>query len=58
VGQQPSLVIWGSEDAIIPASHAQGLEAQVEILPGQGHMVQLEAAEQVNQLMLAFLKRH
>eukprot|EP01132_Coremiostelium_polycephalum_P015889 gene15889-19151_t len=45
VGQQPSLVIWGSEDAIIPASHAQGLEAQVEILPGQGHMVQLEAAE-------------
>lgn len=56
VGQQPSLVIWGSEDAIIPASHAQGLEAQVEILPGQGHMVQLEAAERVNQLMLAFLR--
>ncbi|QVN09301.1 acetoin dehydrogenase dihydrolipoyllysine-residue acetyltransferase subunit [Pseudomonas rhodesiae] len=58
VGRQPSLVIWGSDDAIIPANHAQGLEAQVEILPGQGHMVQLEAAEQVNQLMLAFLKRH
>ncbi|MBK5436844.1 acetoin dehydrogenase dihydrolipoyllysine-residue acetyltransferase subunit [Pseudomonas sp. TH32] len=58
VGQQPSLVIWGSEDAIIPAGHAQGLEAQVEILPGQGHMVQLEAAERVNQLMLAFLKKY
>ena len=58
VGRQPSLVIWGSDDAIIPAAHAQGLEAQVEILPGQGHMVQLEAAEQVNPLMLAFLKRH
>ena len=58
VGRQPSLVIWGSDDAIIPANHAQGLEAQVDILPGQGHMVQLEAAEQVNQLMLAFLKRH
>lgn len=58
VGRQPSLVIWGSDDAIIPANHAQGLEAQVEILPGQGHMLQLEAAEQVNQLMLAFLKRH
>jgi pyruvate dehydrogenase E2 component (dihydrolipoamide acetyltransferase) len=55
VGQQPSLVIWGDDDAIIPASHAQGLEAQVEILPGQGHMVQLEAAERVNQLMAAFL---
>ncbi len=58
VGRQPSLVIWGSDDGIIPANQAQGLEAQVEILPGQGHMVQLEAAEQVNQLMLAFLKRH
>ncbi|MFL1420133.1 acetoin dehydrogenase dihydrolipoyllysine-residue acetyltransferase subunit [Pseudomonas fildesensis] len=56
VGQQPSLVIWGSDDAIIPASHAHGLEAQVEILPGQGHMVQLEAAERVNQLISTFLK--
>ena len=55
VGQQPSLVIWGSDDAIIPARHAEGLEAQVEILPGQGHMVQLEAAERVNQLMATFL---
>ena len=56
VGEQPSLVIWGSDDAIIPADHAQGLEAQVEILPGQGHMVQLEAAERVNQLISTFLK--
>ena len=56
VGRQPSLVIWGSDDAIIPVRHVQGLEAQVEVLPGQGHMVQLEAAEQVNQLMATFLK--
>lgn len=56
VSRQPSLVIWGSDDAIIPVRHAQGLEAQVEVLPGQGHMVQLEAAEQVNQLMATFLK--
>lgn len=56
VGRQPSLVIWGSDDAIIPASHAEGLQAQVEIVPGQGHMVQLEAAEQVNQLLSLFLK--
>jgi len=27
----------------------------VEILPGQGHMVQLEAAERVNPLMATFL---
>jgi pyruvate dehydrogenase E2 component (dihydrolipoamide acetyltransferase) len=56
VGRQPSLVIWGSDDAIIPVRHAQGLEAQVEVLPGQGHMVQLEAAERVNQLIATFLK--
>ena len=56
VGQQPSLVIWGSDDAIIPVRHAQGLQAQVEVLPGQGHMVQLEAAEQVNKLLSLFLK--
>lgn len=54
--QQPTLVIWGADDAIIPASHAQGLEAQVEILAGQGHMVQMEAAEQVNQVIETFLK--
>ncbi len=56
VGRQPSLVIWGSDDAIIPARHAEGLDAQVEILPGQAHMVQLEAADQVNQLIATFLK--
>jgi pyruvate dehydrogenase E2 component (dihydrolipoamide acetyltransferase) len=56
VGRQPSLVIWGSEDAIIPAGHAEGVQAQVHVLANQGHMVQLEAAEQVNRLISAFLK--
>lgn len=55
VAQQPSLVIWGAEDAIIPATHANDLQAEVEILPGQGHMVQMEAAEQINRRLLAFL---
>jgi pyruvate dehydrogenase E2 component (dihydrolipoamide acetyltransferase) len=56
VAQQPTLVIWGAADQIIPAAHAQGLAAQVEVLPGQGHMVQMEAAEQVNGLLLGFLQ--
>ncbi|WP_297831962.1 acetoin dehydrogenase dihydrolipoyllysine-residue acetyltransferase subunit [Pseudomonas sp.] len=56
VTRQPSLVIWGANDAIIPAAHAQGLDAQVEVLAGQGHMVQMEAAEQVNRLILGFLQ--
>ncbi|MCE6983778.1 acetoin dehydrogenase dihydrolipoyllysine-residue acetyltransferase subunit, partial [Pseudomonas frederiksbergensis] len=45
-------------DAIIPASHAEGLPAEVEILPGQGHMVQMEAAERINQRLAAFLASH
>ncbi|AZE88973.1 acetoin dehydrogenase dihydrolipoyllysine-residue acetyltransferase subunit [Pseudomonas orientalis] len=56
VGRQPSLVIWGGEDTIIPAGHAEGVQAQVHVLANQGHMVQLEAAEQVNRLISAFLK--
>lgn len=57
-GRQPVLAIWGSDDAIIPARHAEGLPAQVEIIPGQAHMVQMEAAEQVNRLLLDFLRQH
>ncbi|MNW17877.1 Alpha/beta hydrolase family protein [compost metagenome] len=58
MGQHPALVIWGAKDAIIPASHAEGLEAEVQVLPDLGHMVQMEAAEQVNQQLLAFLRKH
>ncbi|MCY1466823.1 hypothetical protein D9M71_852840 [compost metagenome] len=50
-------MIWGDADAIIPARHAQGLDAEVHILPGQAHMVQMEAADEVNRLILAFLER-
>lgn len=57
-GRHPALVIWGSDDAIIPVAHAQGLPAQVEILPGQAHMVQMEAADEVNRLIQAFLAQH
>ncbi|MBM3774953.1 MAG: acetoin dehydrogenase dihydrolipoyllysine-residue acetyltransferase subunit [Acidobacteria bacterium] len=54
----PRLVIWGSEDRIIPAAHAQGLAAGVaaHILPGSGHMVHMEAAGEVNRLIENFWK--
>ncbi|MFF7707718.1 acetoin dehydrogenase dihydrolipoyllysine-residue acetyltransferase subunit [Pseudomonas sp. NPDC007930] len=56
VGTVPTLVIWGENDQIIPAAHAQGLNAtKITVLPGQGHMVQMEAAEQVNGLIEAFI---
>lgn len=58
LGQHPALVVWGGKDAIIPASHAEGLEAEVLVLPEAGHMVQMEAADQVNQQLLAFLRKH
>jgi len=57
-GEHPALVIWGTADAIIPAAHSAGLSAEVHVLPGQAHMLQLEAAEAVNDLMLDFLDRH
>lgn len=49
----PVNVIWGSEDRIIPASHASGLPSNVtvNVLEGFGHLVQLEAASDVNRLI-------
>ncbi len=49
----PIRVIWGAEDRIIPATHAQALgeAAEVHVLPGKGHMVMMEAAKEVNRLL-------
>jgi pyruvate dehydrogenase E2 component (dihydrolipoamide acetyltransferase) len=49
----PVKVIWGAEDRIVPAAHAAGLPASVEVhvLPGHGHLVHLEAAAEVNALL-------
>lgn len=54
---KPVLVIWGEADRIIPASQAPAAagEVRVEVLPGQGHMVQMEAANEVNRLLEHFL---
>ena len=50
------LVIWGAEDKILPAQHARSLPGHIEthVLDGYGHMVQMEAASEVNQLILDF----
>ena len=50
----PVLVVWGAEDRIVPASHADAAAgATVEIVEGAGHMVQMESAPRVNALITA-----
>jgi pyruvate dehydrogenase E2 component (dihydrolipoamide acetyltransferase) len=51
-----TLVIWGAEDQIIPAHHAEGLggDVRVHVIAGKGHMVQMEAASEVNRLLNDF----
>ena len=55
----PVLVVWGAEDRIVPAAHAEAVTggATVEIVPGAGHMVQMEAAPRVNALVTAHIAR-
>ncbi len=51
-----TIVIWGTEDQIIPARHAEGLpgDVRVHVIEGKGHMVQMESASEVNRLLNAF----
>ncbi len=53
----PVQVIWGREDRIIPVSQCEGLSGTVavHVLDGVGHLVQMEAATQVNALVKALL---
>ena len=53
----PVMVIWGDQDRIVPVAHAEGIadSVRVEIIRGAGHMVQMEAASEVNRLINSFL---
>jgi pyruvate dehydrogenase E2 component (dihydrolipoamide acetyltransferase) len=53
----PVLVLWGADDQIVPASHVQGISgSEVSVIEGSGHMVQMEAATEVNGVIDAFLQ--
>ena len=54
---KPVLLAWGEEDRIIPVAHANALSGryQVEVLPNRGHMVQMEAANEVNRAIARFV---
>ena len=50
----PTTLIWGAEDAVIPSAHTRALAgARVEIIADAGHMVQMENAARVNELIKA-----
>ena len=52
----PALVIWGKEDQVIPAAHAANLPgAKVHVIEGAGHMVFMEKASDVNNLIKAHI---
>lgn len=55
----PVLVIWGDRDQIVPREHADRLPEswQVQVFEDCGHMVQMEAAREVNSLIAGFLLR-
>lgn len=59
--EAPVLIIWGAEDPMIPAEHAErfsaALEARHEIvlLDGVGHLPQLEAPDETVEAVRAFL---
>jgi pyruvate dehydrogenase E2 component (dihydrolipoamide acetyltransferase) len=54
----PLQIIWGEGDRIIPAAHANGLPASVRVhfVPRAGHMVHMEKAQEVNELIEAFFR--
>lgn len=59
-GNVPTLVIWGAADAVIPPPAPGEFEApgvELHLLPGRGHMVHVEAADEVNRLLAGFLRR-
>jgi pyruvate dehydrogenase E2 component (dihydrolipoamide acetyltransferase) len=53
----PVQVIWGRQDQIIPATHAEGLPATVpvHIFDDAGHMVHMEKSAEVNDLIGRFV---
>ncbi|OGO07195.1 MAG: hypothetical protein A2Y92_05015 [Chloroflexi bacterium RBG_13_57_8] len=59
----PTLVLSGDADKIIPVENSRIIASRIPgadlvIFKGTGHMFNLEAEEEVNKIMLDFLRRH
>ncbi len=58
--ETPALIIWGSEDVIIPVEQGEHMaalmpKAKLIVLPGVGHVAQEEAPEETSREVRAFL---
>jgi pimeloyl-ACP methyl ester carboxylesterase len=57
----PTLVVWGGEDRLVPPSYAKrfadalGGPAEIRVIPGAGHMVELDAPETLARAVTEFL---
>ncbi len=51
--EAPVQIVWGETDRVLPASHAEGLPAHIEVItiPGAGHIVHMEKAAEVNKVI-------
>ena len=57
----PTLIIWGDKDTTTPLAQGQRLSqlisgSELAVMPGIGHMPQIEDAGQFNRLLVTFLK--
>lgn len=60
--RQPTCLIWGEKDRVLPRDQAVWLkqrlpQAEMHLLPEVGHAPQEEAPEAVNEIIIAFLAR-
>ena len=58
----PTLLVWGAQDRVVPASYAKRFAAglgglvQIRSAPGAGHMAELDAPDAVADAVLDFLR--
>ena len=61
--EMPALVVWGTNDIVVPVAHARAAmaalpAARLEILAGCGHMPQVEDPDAFVQALTSFLDDH